>query len=86
MNNAKKAAIVLAATGAAIGATTGTASAAGGHGMGGATAQGAAVKSPGLISGNVAQAPIDVPIQLTGNSVNVGGILNPVFGNTGVVH
>jgi small secreted domain DUF320 len=33
--------------------------------MGGATAHGAAVKSPGLISGNVVQMPIDIPTPVT---------------------
>ncbi|MFJ7422272.1 chaplin [Streptomyces uncialis] len=48
---------------------------------GGATAEGAAVGSPGVISGNGVQLPIDLPVNVSGNSVNVVGIGNPVFGN-----
>ncbi|MDT0310102.1 chaplin [Streptomyces sp. DSM 44917] len=77
MNTAKKAAVVLAAAGAVVGTAAGAASAAGDG------AAGKAVKSPGLISGNVIQVPVKVPIQLVGNSINVVGILNPAFGNTG---
>ncbi|MFJ6570479.1 chaplin [Streptomyces sp. NPDC091292] len=46
-----------------------------------AGAQGAAVKSPGVLSGNVIQAPIHVPVNLCGNTVSVIGLLNPAFGN-----
>ncbi|CAL9387204.1 chaplin [Streptomyces sp. enrichment culture] len=56
----------------------------GGHGSGsggGATADGAAVGSPGVISGNGVQLPVDLPVNVSGNSVNVVGIGNPVFGN-----
>ncbi|OEJ96706.1 chaplin [Streptomyces thermolilacinus] len=49
---------------------------------GGATADGAAVGSPGVISGNGVQLPVDLPVNVSGNSVNVVGIGNPVFGNT----
>ncbi|MFI6684584.1 chaplin ChpH [Streptomyces sp. NPDC050485] len=45
-------------------------------------AQGAAVHSPGVVSGNVIQAPIDVPVNVCGNTVSVIGLLNPAFGNT----
>ncbi|MGP4113761.1 chaplin [Streptomyces sp. 4N509B] len=79
MNNATKAAVVLAAAGVALGASAGAASA-----HSGAGAQAKAVKSPGVLSGNIVQIPVSIPINLTGNSVNVVGILNPVFGNTGV--
>ncbi|MFI8324648.1 chaplin [Streptomyces sp. NPDC085529] len=48
----------------------------------GATAEGAAVGSPGVGSGNLAQVPVHVPVNLCGNTVNVGGLLNPAFGNT----
>lgn len=49
-------------------------------------AQGAATNSPGVLSGNVVQVPIDVPINVCGNSINVIGVLNPAFGNTCVNH
>ncbi|MFE6226485.1 MULTISPECIES: chaplin [unclassified Streptomyces] len=45
-------------------------------------AEGAAVKSPGVGSGNVVQVPVHVPVNLCGNTVNVIGALNPAFGNT----
>ena len=47
-----------------------------------AGAQGAAVKSPGVLSGNVVQAPVHVPVNACGNTVSVIGLLNPTFGNT----
>ncbi|MCQ8774964.1 chaplin [Streptomyces telluris] len=45
-------------------------------------AQGAAVNSPGVVSGNVIQAPVHVPVNVCGNSINIVGLLNPTFGNT----
>ncbi|WP_328722589.1 chaplin [Streptomyces sp. NBC_00247] len=50
-------------------------------GGGGATAEGVAQGSPGILSGNSVQAPIDIPVNACGNSVDVVGLLNPVFGN-----
>ncbi|OQD55399.1 hypothetical protein BM536_012460 [Streptomyces phaeoluteigriseus] len=50
--------------------------------MADADAQGAAVGSPGVLSGNVVQVPIHVPINICGNTVNIVGLLNPAFGNT----
>ncbi|MFC8827751.1 chaplin [Streptomyces sp. NPDC057137] len=47
-----------------------------------AGAEGAAVNSPGVLSGNVVQIPVHIPINLCGNTVNVVGLLNPAFGNT----
>lgn len=69
-----KIAAVAAGTLMAIGAATPTFADAG--------AEGAAVGSPGVLSGNVVQIPVHVPINLCGNSVNVIGLLNPTFGNT----
>ncbi|MEY2245758.1 chaplin [Streptomyces sp. BF23-18] len=45
-------------------------------------AEGAAVNSPGVLSGNVVQVPVHVPVNVCGNTVNVIGLLNPAFGNT----
>ncbi|MEV0263363.1 chaplin ChpH [Streptomyces sp. NPDC050617] len=45
-------------------------------------AQGAAVGSPGVLSGNVVQVPIHVPVNVCGNAISVVGLLNPAFGNT----
>ncbi|MFB6817678.1 chaplin [Streptomyces sp. NPDC056347] len=50
-------------------------------GGGGATAQAVASGSPGVLSGNTVSAPIDVPVNVCGNSVDVVGLLNPTFGN-----
>ncbi|MFD3699599.1 chaplin [Streptomyces sp. NPDC058646] len=47
-----------------------------------ATAEGAAIGSPGVLSGNVVQVPIHIPVNLCGNTVNIVGLLNPAFGNT----
>ncbi|MFI9616331.1 chaplin ChpG [Streptomyces sp. NPDC052023] len=44
-------------------------------------AQAAAAHSPGVLSGNVLQAPIHVPVNVCGNTVDVIGLLNPAFGN-----
>ncbi|MEV6699324.1 chaplin [Streptomyces sp. NPDC051453] len=44
-------------------------------------AQGVAANSPGVLSGNLIQAPIHIPVNLCGNTVNVIGLLNPTFGN-----
>ncbi|MFE0775372.1 chaplin [Streptomyces sp. NPDC058861] len=51
---------------------------------GGSTAEGHAQGSPGVLSGNGLQLPVDVPVNVSGNSVNVVGIGNPAFGNTAV--
>ncbi|MEV5319980.1 chaplin family protein [Streptomyces sp. NPDC052687] len=48
---------------------------------GGATAQSAVQDSPGVISGNGVQLPVGVPVNVSGNTVDVVGIGNPVFGN-----
>ncbi|MFF8615465.1 chaplin [Streptomyces sp. NPDC015350] len=45
-------------------------------------AQGAALGSPGVISGNTIQVPIHIPVNACGNTINVIGLLNPTFGNT----
>ncbi|MEX3099783.1 chaplin [Streptomyces sp. V2] len=45
-------------------------------------AQGVAEHSPGVLSGNVVQVPVHVPVNVCGNSVDVIGLLNPAFGNT----
>ncbi|WP_307167488.1 chaplin [Streptomyces rishiriensis] len=45
-------------------------------------ADGSAADSPGLISGNGLQLPVNLPVNLCGNTVNVVGVLNPAAGNT----
>ncbi|MFI7354754.1 chaplin [Streptomyces avidinii] len=74
MNSAKKAALVLATAGLAAAGAAGSA-------VADSSAEGAAVGSPGVLSGNMAQVPVHVPVNVCGNSVNVVGLLNPAFGN-----
>ncbi|WP_030789588.1 chaplin [Streptomyces sp. NRRL S-920] len=76
MKNLKKAAAVTMVAGGLVAAGAGMASA-----HGGAGAQGVAKNSPGVVSGNLVQAPIHVPVNACGNSVSVIGVLNPTFGN-----
>jgi hypothetical protein len=49
---------------------------------GGAGAYGHTSHSPGVLSGNLVQVPIQVPVNACGNTVSVIGLLNPTFGNT----
>lgn len=70
----KKSASVAAGVAALVMAGAGVASA-------GSEANGAAVGSPGVLSGNNIQVPIHVPINICGNSINVIGLLNPAIGN-----
>lgn len=67
---------------AAAAATGGLVLAGAGMAVADAGAQGAALHSPGVLSGNVVQAPIHIPVNACGNTVSVIGLLNPAFGNT----
>lgn len=73
---------VLAATGALATALVlgGSTAAFAGDG-GGAEAHGAAIGSPGLLSGNVVQFPIDIPINVCGNTFGPAALLSPATGN-----
>ncbi|MFC1400332.1 MULTISPECIES: chaplin [Streptacidiphilus] len=75
MGSIRKAALLVGATGALLFGATGVASA-------DSNAYGAAYNSPGVLSGNVVQIPVDIPINVCGNSINVIGLLNPAFGNS----
>ncbi|AWT43364.1 MULTISPECIES: chaplin [Streptomyces] len=68
--------------------TAAVAAVAGGAGIAAADsgAQAAAAHSPGVLSGNVVQVPIHIPINVCGNTVDIIGLLNPAFGNTCVNH
>ncbi|WP_224281202.1 chaplin [Streptomyces sp. LS1784] len=66
-----------ALTAAAVLAGTGTAAAGGG---GGATAYGVAANSPGFLSGNLVQIPIDADVNVCGNSVGILGGGGPTYG------
>ncbi|MEU9378841.1 chaplin [Streptomyces sp. NPDC048255] len=50
--------------------------------MADADAAGKAVGSPGVLSGNLLQVPVHIPVNVCGNTVNVIALLNPAFGNT----
>jgi hypothetical protein len=80
VKNLKKAAALTMITGSLVAAGAGIASAT----PGGAHADGKAAGSPGVASGNLIQVPVHVPVNVVGNSVNVIGLLNPAFGNTGI--
>ncbi|MFE2937535.1 chaplin [Streptomyces sp. NPDC059255] len=69
----KKAATIVAGLVLAMGAAA--------PAMADAGAEGVAVGSPGVLSGNVVQIPIHVPINVCGNSIDVIALLNPTAGN-----
>ncbi|MCK8678942.1 chaplin [Streptomyces lichenis] len=81
MQNLKKAAALTLLAGGLVAATAGAASA-----TDGAHAHGTAIGSPGVASGNLVQAPVHVPVNVSGNSVNVIGLLNPAFGDVALNH
>ncbi|WP_371671392.1 chaplin [Streptomyces sp. NBC_00289] len=74
MSRIAKAAGVALGTGAVVLSGAGLA-------MADAGAQGEAVGSPGVLSGNVVQVPVHIPVNVCGNTVSVIGLLNPAFGN-----
>ncbi|MDX3309461.1 chaplin family protein [Streptomyces sp. NPDC054884] len=65
-----------------VAAATGVIAAAGGYAHADSGAYGTATDSPGVLSGNSVQAPINVPVNICGNTVDVIGLLNPTFGNS----
>ncbi|MEU9997396.1 chaplin ChpH [Streptomyces sp. NPDC048370] len=67
---------------AAAAATGGLVLAGAGMAVADSGAQGAAIGSPGVLSGNVVQVPVHIPVNVCGNTVSVIGLLNPTFGNT----
>ncbi|WP_053688100.1 chaplin family protein [Streptomyces sp. WM6372] len=79
MKNIKKATAVTVIAGGLLAVGAGVSSA-----HGGASADGQAVGSPGVVSGNQVQVPVHVPVNVVGNTVTVIGLLNGVWGNTGV--
>jgi hypothetical protein len=72
-----KATALAAASCAAVVGAAGAASAQ----TGGASANGSAVGSPGVLSGDVIQVPINLPINVCGNSIDIIALLNPTAGN-----
>ncbi|MDI5963066.1 chaplin [Streptantibioticus silvisoli] len=79
MKNLKKVAAVTAVAGGLAMAGAGAACAA-------SAAHGAALNSPGVASGNLVQVPLHVPVNATGDTVDVIGLLNPAFGNHTLNH
>ncbi|MEU1378362.1 chaplin [Streptomyces triculaminicus] len=77
MKNMKKAAAVTLAVGGLALAGAGAASAHGGHG-----ASAESKGNPGVVSGNIVQAPVSVPVNVCGNTISVVGLFNSSLGNT----
>jgi hypothetical protein len=75
MSRIAKGLVLTSVAAAAVAGTAGIAAADSG-------AQAVAAHSPGVLSGNVVQIPVHVPVNVCGNTVNVIGLLNPAFGNT----
>lgn len=63
-------------------AATGILSAYGAPAFADAGAEGQAVGSPGIASGNTVQVPVHVPVNVCGNTIDIIGLLNPAVGNT----
>ncbi|MEU2423267.1 chaplin [Streptomyces sp. NPDC007851] len=74
MSRIAKAAVVSLGTGAVVIGGAGLA-------LADAGANGEAVGSPGVLSGNVIQVPVHIPLNVCGDTVDVIGLLNPAFGN-----
>ncbi|MYS56172.1 DUF320 domain-containing protein, partial [Streptomyces sp. SID6013] len=72
------------AAGHAADTSDGTSGSASGGTSGGAVAEARAQDSPGVLSGNGVQLPVHLPVNVSGNSVNVVGIGNPAVGNESV--
>ncbi|MEU6732519.1 chaplin [Streptomyces physcomitrii] len=79
MSRTAKALVLSTVAAAAVAGSAGLASASSG-------AEGGAAHSPGVLSGNVVQVPVHVPVNVCGNTINVIGLLNPAAGNTCVNH
>ena len=71
---ARRGILTAVATGSVLASTAGYAYAS-------TDAQGLAANSAGVGSGNSVQVPVDAPVNLCGNTVDVIGLLNPAFGN-----
>ncbi|MEI5521564.1 chaplin [Streptomyces brasiliscabiei] len=64
-----------------VAAASGVFAAASGAAHADAGAQGSATNSPGVLSGNTVQAPVEAEVNVCGNTVSVVGLLNPAAGN-----
>ncbi|GGS17883.1 chaplin ChpG [Streptomyces griseoviridis] len=74
MSRIAKGLALTSVTAAAVAGTAGVAAADAG-------AQAAAAHSPGVLSGNVLQVPVHIPVNVCGNTIDIIGLLNPAFGN-----
>ncbi|NNJ02815.1 chaplin [Streptomyces sp. PKU-MA01144] len=74
MSRTAKAFVLSTLAAAAVAGSTGIAAADSG-------AEAAAASSPGVLSGNVLQLPVHIPVNACGNTADVIGALNPSFGN-----
>ena len=72
--NVKKIAALTGVTGAIVVAGASAA-------MADTAAHGFAAGSPGVVSGNNVQAPVHIPVNVTGNSISVIGLLDSAFDN-----
>ncbi|MFG3256653.1 chaplin [Streptomyces sp. NPDC048172] len=70
----KKGLITVAAASGVLAMTSGTAFA-------DSDARGGSERSPGVLSGNSVELPVDAPVNVCGNSADVAGVLNPATGN-----
>ncbi|MFF5141945.1 chaplin [Streptomyces sp. NPDC013157] len=75
MSRIAKAAVVALGTGAVVIGGAGLA-------LADAGANAEAVSSPGVLSGNVVEVPVNIPVNLCGDTVDVIGLLNPAFAGT----
>ncbi|MEU8489611.1 chaplin [Streptomyces sp. NPDC048641] len=64
-----------------VAAATGVLAVSGGYAHADSGAEGGSSGSPGVLSGNTIQLPVDIPVNACGNTVNVVGLLNPALGN-----
>ncbi|WP_436772587.1 chaplin [Yinghuangia sp. YIM S09857] len=72
-----------AVSGAFVAMAGGVAHADGGDGGG---ADGTAAGSPGVGSGNAVAVPVDIPVNVCGNGLQVVGLLNPTVGGAACVN
>ncbi|MFF5552686.1 chaplin [Streptomyces olivaceoviridis] len=67
-------------------AATGVLSLYGGSALADSDAHGAAQGSPGVLSGNNIQVPVNIPVNICGNSVDAAAALDPAFANSCATH
>ncbi|MFD7294374.1 chaplin family protein [Streptomyces sp. NPDC059897] len=64
-----------------VAAASGVLAVTGGYAHADSGTNGNSSDSPGVLSGNSVEAPVDVPVNVCGNTINVVGLLNPASGN-----